>query len=57
MARGMDGATAHTSALMALEEMMTRQAMVIAFEKTFYLTGVMMLVLLPLAFFLRDRTR
>jgi DHA2 family multidrug resistance protein len=57
MASGMDATTAHASALKALEGLVTQQAMVIAFEKTFYLTGVMMLVLLPLAIFLRDRTR
>jgi DHA2 family multidrug resistance protein len=57
MARGMDAASARTAALAALEGMVRRQATVIAFEKVFFLTGVMMIVLLPLAFFLRDRTR
>ncbi len=57
MARGMDATSAHTAAIQALEGTVARQASLIAFEKTFYLTGVSMLVLLPLAFFLRDRTR
>jgi DHA2 family multidrug resistance protein len=57
MARGMDAGSAHSAAIRMLEGTVTRQASVIAFEKTFFLTGIMMLVLLPLAFFLRDRTR
>jgi MFS transporter, DHA2 family, multidrug resistance protein len=55
--RGMDPTSAAAAAYQALEGTVARQAAVIAYEKTFILTGIMMLVLLPLTFFLRDRTR
>jgi DHA2 family multidrug resistance protein len=54
MARGLDPGTAHASALKALDGMVARQGAMIAFEKTFMLTGFMMLVLLPLTIFLND---
>ena len=57
VAAGMDAASARSAALRMLEGTVDRQASVIAFDKTFFITGVMMLALLPLAVFLRDRTR
>ena len=57
MARGMDAGTAHNAAIEALGGSVARQASLIAFDKVFVLTAIMMFVLLPLAFFLHDRTR
>jgi DHA2 family multidrug resistance protein len=51
--RGMDAATAHAAAIKALAGLVARQAAMIAFEKTFMLTGITMLALLPLVLFLR----
>ncbi len=55
IASGMDAATAHTAALKALAGTVARQGAMIAFEKTFMLTGFMMLTLLALVFFLRSK--
>jgi DHA2 family multidrug resistance protein len=55
IAQGMDAATAHTAALKALAGAVARQGAMIAFEKTFMLTGFMMLTLLALVFFLRSK--
>lgn len=55
VARGMDAATAHAAALKALAGTVARQGTMIAFEKTFMLTGFMMLTLLALVFFLRSK--
>jgi DHA2 family multidrug resistance protein len=55
IAKGMDAATAHTAALKALAGAVARQGAMIAFEKTFMLTGFMMLTLLALVFFLRSK--
>jgi len=53
--RGMDAATAKAAALKALAGTVARQGTMIAFEKTFMLTGFMMLTLLALVFFLRSK--
>ena len=53
--RGMDAATAKAAALRALAGTVARQGAMIAFEKTFMLTGYMMLTLLALVFFLRSK--
>jgi MFS transporter, DHA2 family, multidrug resistance protein len=55
MARGMDALTAHAAALRALGGAVARQGAMVAFEKTFMLTGFMMLVLVPLTFFLHSK--
>jgi MFS transporter, DHA2 family, multidrug resistance protein len=53
--RGMDVATAKAAALKALAGTVARQGAMIAFEKTFMLTGFMMLTLLALVYFLRSK--
>jgi MFS transporter, DHA2 family, multidrug resistance protein len=53
-ARGLDPITARASALKALDGIVAQQSAMIAFEKTFMLTGFMMLLLLPLTIFLND---
>ena len=53
--RGMDATTAKAAALKALAGTVARQGAMIAFEKTFILTGFMMLTLLALVFFLRSK--
>jgi DHA2 family multidrug resistance protein len=55
IAGGMDAATARAAALKALAGTVARQGAMIAFEKTFMLTGFMMLTLLGLVFFLRSK--
>jgi DHA2 family multidrug resistance protein len=55
IAGGMDAATARAAALKALAGTVARQGAMIAFEKTFMLTGFMMLTLLALVFFLRSK--
>lgn len=55
MQRGMDPVSARVGAVQALNGMVMRQAQVIAFEKTFILCGVLMLMLLPLTVFLKHR--
>jgi MFS transporter, DHA2 family, multidrug resistance protein len=54
MQRGMDAAAARTGALAAVAGTVAQQAAVIAFERVFVLTGVVMLLLLPLVAVLRD---
>ena len=51
----MDAATAKAAALKALAGTVARQGTMIAFEKTFMLTGFMMLTLLALVVFLRSK--
>jgi len=53
--RGLDATTAKAAALKALAGTVARQGTMIAFEKTFMLTGFMMLTLLALVFFLRSK--
>ncbi len=55
VAHGMDAATARTAAVRALAGMVARQGAMVAFEKTFMLTGFMMLALIPLTIFLRSK--
>jgi DHA2 family multidrug resistance protein len=55
VARGMDAATAKAAALRALAVTVARQGAMIAFEKTFMLTGFMMITLLAFVFFLRSK--
>jgi DHA2 family multidrug resistance protein len=55
VARGMDAATAKAAALRALAGTVARQGAMIAFEKTFMLTGFMMITLLAFVFFLRSK--
>lgn len=50
MGRGMDGATAHTAALRAMDGQIMLQANVLAFEKIYLISGVMLLLALPLLF-------
>ncbi len=50
--RGFDAVAAHEGALRALDGLVTRQAMVIAFERVLLLGGVAMLCVLPLLWFL-----
>jgi DHA2 family multidrug resistance protein len=57
MARGMDAGSAHAAAVQALGGTVARQASLLAFDKVFVLTAIMMFALLPLAYFLHDRTR
>jgi DHA2 family multidrug resistance protein len=51
--RGLDPVSARQAALRALDGMVTRQAMVISFEKVLLLTGILFLCVLPLLFFLK----
>lgn len=55
LGRGMDATTAKAAALRALAGTVARQGTMIAFEKTFMLTGFMMLTLLALVIFLRSK--
>jgi DHA2 family multidrug resistance protein len=52
-AHGMSALDAKQTALRALAGAVTRQGMVLAFEKTFLLQGVTFLAVLPLLYFLR----
>jgi DHA2 family multidrug resistance protein len=57
-ARGLDPASARTGAFKALSGMVFGQGMTIAFERMFFLAGIVFLVVLPLLYFLRvARTR
>jgi len=51
--RGIDPIAAHQGAARMLEGELRRQAMVISFERLFYLAGILFLLVLPLVFFLR----
>ena len=51
-ARGFDPVSAREMALRALDGLVTRQAMVIAFEQVLLLTGLLLLCVLPLLYFL-----
>ena len=52
-ARGLDPTAAHQAAARMLDGELRRQAMVISFERLFYLAGILFLLVLPLVFFLR----
>ncbi len=51
--QGFDPVSAHEAALRALDGLVTRQAMVIAFERVLWLGGVALLCVLPLLYFLK----
>ena len=51
--RGMSTDAAHSVALRMLDGQIRQQAMVLSFEKLFYLSGICFLCVLPLVFFLR----
>jgi DHA2 family multidrug resistance protein len=51
--RGFDPVSARETALRALDGMVTRQAMVISFERVLFLAGVLLLCVLPLLWFLK----
>jgi len=53
MGRGMDAVAAHSSAARMLDAQIRRQAMVLSFERLFYLAGILFVFVLPLVFFLR----
>jgi DHA2 family multidrug resistance protein len=53
VARGYDAAAAHELALRLLNGRASAQAMVLAFEKSFFVQGIAFLAVLPLLFFLR----
>jgi MFS transporter, DHA2 family, multidrug resistance protein len=50
---GLDLASSKTAALMSLQGMVARQAMVLAFEKVFLISGCMFVVIIPLLYFLK----
>ncbi|MBV8547462.1 MAG: MFS transporter, partial [Acidobacteria bacterium] len=51
--RGMDAAGARAAAARMIDGQLRQQAMVISFEKLFYLSGILFLLVLPLVFFLK----
>ena len=53
IARGIDAATAHAAAPLALAGQVAKQAMVLSFEKMFLLAGICFLVILPLLLLLK----
>jgi DHA2 family multidrug resistance protein len=53
MMRGMDAASARAAAIQVLSGMVSRQAAVIAFERVFALTGLVLACTLPLVLLLR----
>ncbi len=55
--RGLDPVSAREAALRALNGIVARQAMVIAFERVLMLTGLLMLCVLPLLWFLKVKPR
>jgi DHA2 family multidrug resistance protein len=53
VARGLDKASAQSGAFKALSGIVFGQGMTLAFERTFYLAGIVFLTVLPLLYFLR----
>ena len=51
--RGMDATAARQAAARMIDGQLHQQAMVISFEKLFYLSGILFLCVLPLVFFLK----
>jgi DHA2 family multidrug resistance protein len=51
--RGMDAGSARQAAARMIDGGLRQQAMVISFEKLFYLSGILFLCVLPLVFFLK----
>jgi DHA2 family multidrug resistance protein len=56
-ARGLDPVTAKGAALGALQGLVFRHGMVLAFRKDFFLLGIVFLTVVPLAFFLQTPNR
>jgi DHA2 family multidrug resistance protein len=54
MTRGMDAASAHGAAVRAMAGLVGRQAQLIAFDKSFQLSAILMAALLPLTLLLRQ---
>jgi DHA2 family multidrug resistance protein len=52
-ARGLDPVSARSGAFKALNGLVFGQGMTLAFERTFYLAGIVFLTVLPLLYFLR----
>jgi DHA2 family multidrug resistance protein len=52
-ARGVDPIAAHQTAARMLDGELRQQAMLISFERLFYLSGILFLLVMPLLFFLR----
>jgi DHA2 family multidrug resistance protein len=52
-ARGFDAVSAHEMALRAIDGTVARQAMVLSFERVFFLSGICLLCVLPLLYFLK----
>jgi len=55
--RGFDPASAHQAALRALDGLVTREAMVLSFQRVLLLTGILFLAILPLLYFLKVSRR
>jgi DHA2 family multidrug resistance protein len=51
--RGFDAVSAHEMALRALDGTVARQAMVLSFQKVFFMSGLLLLCVLPLLYFLK----
>jgi MFS transporter, DHA2 family, multidrug resistance protein len=56
MSKGYDAVSADGTALRMLDGLIRRQAMVLSFEKLFYLAGILFLFIIPLIFVLRRPT-
>ncbi len=52
-AHGLDVMSAHQAAAQMIDGQLRRQAMMLSFEKLFYLSGILFLCVLPLVFFLK----
>lgn len=52
--RGGEGGAPHEMALLALDNLMTRQATLLAFDRLFLLSGILFLAILPLLIFLKQ---
>ena len=53
IARGLDPGTATATTRRVLDGMITRQAMLLAFERMFILAGIAFLFVIPIAFLLK----
>jgi DHA2 family multidrug resistance protein len=52
-ARGLDAISAQQDAARMIDGQLRRQALLLSFEKLFYLSGILFLLVLPLVFFLK----
>ena len=57
MARGIDAWDAYQKALAVLEGMISQQASMLSFERSFFLIGVLFFLCLPLVFLLKSAPR